>query len=298
MPAGTYTVTASAQNIQEDTPTAVQSGVSLVANASTTAISVLNDYTVTTTVVDGTLALGLELKSATGNYVCMDNFHLTLEEPVAETYATIHQAMQELLDKAASVNQNTGTAEQAELDEACQAVQILKGKDTTDGVTEAMVRLQDAIYDYSLSVASPDAPVDMTNLILNPSFEKNGAAGWVNSGMAAQGNSAFSKKQGNTYMEAWTGNGNTIWDCTLSQIVNLPNGKYLLTAAAQNIQQGSNNKPSKGAYIFADDYCLCDDIVDLVSRQLSAFARFSSLGHLNLYFFRINQIFSCHAEAT
>lgn len=254
LPAGTYTVTASAQNIQEDTPTAVQSGVSLVANASTTAISVLNDYTVTTTVVDGTLALGLELKSATGNYVCVDNFRLTLEEPVAETYATIHQAMQELLDKAASVNQNTGTAEQAELDEACQAVKILKGKDTTDGVTEAMVRLQEAIYDYSLSVASPDAPVDMTNLILNPSFEKNGAAEWVNSGMAAQGNSAFSKKQGNTYMEAWTGNGNSIWDCTLSQVVNLPNGKYLLTAAAQNIQQGSNNKPSKGAYIFADDY--------------------------------------------
>ena len=124
LPAGTYTVIASAQNIQEDTPTAVQSGVSLVANASTTAISVLNDYTVTTTVVDGTLALGLELKSATGNYVCVDNFRLTLEEPVAETYATIHQAMQELLDKAASVNQNTGTAEQAELDEACQAVKI------------------------------------------------------------------------------------------------------------------------------------------------------------------------------
>lgn len=254
LPAGTYTLTVAAQNIQENYPSTVQTGTYVVANDNKTTINVINDYSVKATIADGELTIGALLKNASGNYVCVDNFRLTLEVPTDETYTEIHAAMQKLVDEAKAVNKNTGTKEQTELDDARKAVEALISKNTTEGVTEAVVRLKDAIYDYRLSIASSDESVDMTNLIVNPSFENKGSAGWVNEGMGAQGNSEFKKKAGSTYMEAWTWHGGMIHDCTLSQVVPLPNGKYVLTAVAQNIQQGSNNKACDGAYLFADEY--------------------------------------------
>ncbi len=254
LPAGTYTVTAAAQNVQQKALTDVQTGVYLVANDAKSSVNAAGEYSVSTTIADGSLSLGLVLKGATGNYVCVDDFRLTLENPAAETYAAIHEALRKLVDEANSVDQKNGTKEQQELDEARTAVENLMSQDTTEGVTDAVLRLKAAIYDYRLSVASPDADVDMTDNIANPNFEDGGSDGWTNEGMSAQGNTAFSKKSGSTYMEAWTGAGGSIGNRTLSQQVDLPNGKYVLTAAAQCIQQGSGDKASKGAYLFADEY--------------------------------------------
>lgn len=254
LPAGTYTVTVAAQNINQGAPTAKQTGMNLIANGVKTLITTPGDYEVTATVVDGHLDLGVVLSGATGNYACVDNFRLTLEEPTAETFAAIHSAMQALVDEANEINKNVESEEQKEFDDACAAVKALMTQDTTEGVAEAMVRLQDAIYDYRLSIASADAAIDMTKEIVNPSFEVNGSAGWTNEGMQSQTNSSFAPKSGSTYMEAWTGGGGSIHDCTLSQTLNLPNGKYVLTASAQCIQQGSNNSAASGGYIFGDDY--------------------------------------------
>jgi len=252
--AGTYTLKAVAQNIQEDIPTTKQSGVYLIANSEQTAVNVANEYSVSATVWNGELEIGLVLSGASGNYVTVDNFTLTLEEPTSATYTFIHEKMQTLVDEAKSVSKNLDTEEQKELDSACEAVEALILLDTTDDVTEAVIRLKNAIEDYKLSVASDTETVDMTSSIVNPSFEKNGTEGWTVRGMGAQGNSEFKKKSGSTYMEAWTWHGNTIGNVDLYQTVSLPNGSYTLTATAQNIQQGSNNAPCKGAYIFADEY--------------------------------------------
>ncbi len=97
------------------------------------------------------------------------------------------------------------------------------------------------------------AQTDVTDTYLkNPGFE-SGFDGWENVGMQTQTNASFSKKEGGTYVEQWVGQGNRVSDCHVSQtLTSLKNGRYKLTAAAQNIQQNSSDTQS-GAYVFAGD---------------------------------------------
>ena len=252
--AGTYTVTVVAQNIQEDTPTAKQTGAYVVANDDRTEVGVAGTYSVTTTTVDGRINLGYLLSGATGNYVTIDDFHLTLNAPTAASYTMMHSMMQLIVNEAKSIDKHLATKEQTEMDNACKAVEDLIAEDTSTGVTAAVCRLQDAIYDYRLAIASEEQYIDMTSAITNPSFEINGIAGWTSKGMVAQTNSSFSIKQGNTYVEAWTTKGKKIGDVSISQTITVPNGKYVLTAAAQNIQENTPTTVYGGAYLFGSDY--------------------------------------------
>ena len=97
------------------------------------------------------------------------------------------------------------------------------------------------------------AQTDYTSRITNPSFEQD-ANGWQHKGMSVQGNSVFSIKQGQKYMEKWTGRGGAVGDGYLMQeLSNLPPGNYKLTAAAQNIQEDTPTAAQTGAWIFAGE---------------------------------------------
>ena len=97
---------------------------------------------------------------------------------------------------------------------------------------------------------------DCTSLITNPSFEQ-GTDGWEHQGMGAQGNNVFSIKDGNTYMERWTGRGGAVGSGKLAQVLKgLTPGNYELTAAAQNIQEDTPNTAQTGAWIFAENSSL------------------------------------------
>ena len=78
LPAGTYTLTVTAQNIQQGDPNVTQTGVWVYANDARTEVGLPGDYKVSATTVDGTLDIGFTIEGATGNYVCVDNFRLTL----------------------------------------------------------------------------------------------------------------------------------------------------------------------------------------------------------------------------
>ena len=52
----------------------------MYANDDKTEVNLPDKYEVKTTTVDGTLEFGLLVQGATGNYVCVDDFHLTLED--------------------------------------------------------------------------------------------------------------------------------------------------------------------------------------------------------------------------
>ena len=84
LPVGTYTLKAVAQNIQQNS-TAKQKGAFIFANDDRTEVSTATSYSVQTTICDGELQLGFLTKSCTGNYVTVDDFQLTLEEPTEET---------------------------------------------------------------------------------------------------------------------------------------------------------------------------------------------------------------------
>lgn len=108
------------------------------------------------------------------------------------------------------------------------------------------------IYSLFIMMAlglSTYAQTDVTNKIINPSFEQ-GADGWTIDGLVPQTNNSFIK-QGNVYMEKWTGKGGTVGNASAKQTVkNLVKGKYQLSAIAQNIQQDKSDAQT-GASIWA-----------------------------------------------
>ena len=253
LPLGVYTVTCAAQNIQEDTPTKVQKGAWLFANGCRTAIGVVDDYSVTTTVGDGTLTLGVQLKGCTGNWFAVDNFRLT--------YTVVADSLQPYVLKMiaeADAVVPEGYAEETAVWQELQAAKALLatyvGSEETEGLTEAAVRLQEAIRAFRFSLASTDNPFDITYAIVNPSFEENGSKGWTAAELGPQGNDSFRLKEGSTYLEKWTWRGNAVGDGSVRQLVaDLPSGNYRLSCAAQNIQEDTPTKELTGAWLYAGE---------------------------------------------
>ena len=105
-----------------------------------------------------------------------------------------------------------------------------------------------------LSATTLFAQTDFTSCINNPSFEINGHEGWVHKEMNPQSNIVFTLKAGSIYMEKWTGRGGQVGSCKLSQkVTGLAPGNYVLTVAAQNIQEDTPTAAQSGAWIFADE---------------------------------------------
>ena len=101
------------------------------------------------------------------------------------------------------------------------------------------------------SVLCTMAQTDYTSKITNPSFE-SGMTGWAYKSMGTQGNDVFTLKDGNTYVEKWTGRGGNVGSGSVSQeLSSLPPGNYELTVAAQNIQEDTPTAKKTGASIFA-----------------------------------------------
>ena len=245
MPVGTYTLTVACQNIKESNKNLVCTGAWIYANDQKTNFNKPDDYTVTCVVKDGNLRIGAETKNCTGNYVCIDNVRLSY----VVVYEDIKDYLENLVDEANNLDQHDSGAERDELIAARDALQALMDAAQSEGLDEAVKRLQNAIRTYRLHLASPTNPMDVTELITNPSFE-SGNDGWQFSGMGTQSNNAFGKV-GNIYAETWTWSGGVSDSKLWQTIADLPNGRYKLNAVAQNIQESSPKAKQTGAYLFA-----------------------------------------------
>ena len=82
LPAGKYKLTAAAQNIQQDSSTP-QTGASIYAGTTTnsTKVTVAQDYDVYFNCEGKDVAIGFRAASASGNWICVDNFRLTYMAP-------------------------------------------------------------------------------------------------------------------------------------------------------------------------------------------------------------------------
>ena len=247
MPVGTYTLTVACQNIKESNKSQVCTGTWIYANDQKTDFNMPGDYSVTCVVMDGNLRIGAEIKSCTGNYVCIDNVRLSYQL----VYEDVKEYLEKLIVEVNELDQHDNSAERTEMIAARDALQQLMDAAQSEGMDAAVVRLQTAMRTYRLYLASPTNPMDMTQFIVNPSFE-SGNDGWQFDGMGTQGNNDFGKV-GNTYAETWTWSGG-VHDAKLWQnLTDIPNGRYKLTAVAQNIQQSSPNAKQTGCYVIAGD---------------------------------------------
>lgn len=76
LPQGKYTLKATAQNIQQGSPSAAQKGAVVFAGEAETTVTTSGEYSVDFTHLHGDITIGFRLKNATGNYACVDNFQL------------------------------------------------------------------------------------------------------------------------------------------------------------------------------------------------------------------------------
>ena len=172
----------------------------------------------------------------------------------ARLSASAYAALKAVIDRAGNYYGTGGGNHADRLRTAIdQASQTYAADDRTNTqLADEQQTLEQAIWQYRLDNASRNEPLERTDLITNPDFEERDK-GWTNVKMKAQSNTAFGQKQGSIYMEKWTGAANTVGNARLAQtIASLENGTYILTAAAQNINQNSSAAQT-GAFIFADN---------------------------------------------
>ncbi|MBO7559351.1 MAG: hypothetical protein J6T52_12795 [Bacteroidaceae bacterium] len=90
--------------------------------------------------------------------------------------------------------------------------------------------------------------------IINPEFDGQGLGGWKSNGFWTQTNSDFPKKSNYAYAERWISSTSRIPDSYLFQsLTSLQNGKYRLTAAAQNLKQNQSTTNQSGAYLVGNE---------------------------------------------
>ena len=163
LPAGVYTLTAVAQNIQQSASAIKKTGAYIFANDDKTTVNLPSSYSVRTVICEGEMKLGFYTQSCTGNYVTVDNFQLTQEVMNDETYAELLSALQKYVDEAKAVSQGLSTPEQQELDEAVQALESLMEQKATEGVVEAVQRLKTAIFSFRIATSTGTAPIVTTH---------------------------------------------------------------------------------------------------------------------------------------
>ena len=96
------------------------------------------------------------------------------------------------------------------------------------------------------------AQTNKTSLIANPNFE-SGMMDWNTLQMKKQTNTSFASKSGSVYLERWVSSGSRAGNAHAFQTIkSMPNGRYRLEVAAQNVQQNSTAKQT-GAWVVAND---------------------------------------------
>lgn len=155
LPAGTYTLKANAQNIQqgsEDT----QTGAFLFAGDDQTEVSASGEYSVIFTTLTGQVEIGLYTKVCTGNWVCVDNFQLYYNG-VNKDSANVE--LQELITEAESVMGDGVTGPQLQT-----AINNAKALLTAEGDYQAVAKaLERATLNYRIQNATGTAPTVTTN---------------------------------------------------------------------------------------------------------------------------------------
>ncbi len=106
LPAGTYTLVASAKNVSQSSPSKVCTGAYLYAGQEQVAFNAFGDYSVVFTVANGKADIGVKLKTCNGNWVCVDNFRLYYngvnEDSLATEQARLDTELAALKEKVAN----------------------------------------------------------------------------------------------------------------------------------------------------------------------------------------------------
>lgn len=250
---GKYTLTVAAQNLDQNDTNAKCTGAKIYAGSASTTIYTPDNYSVEFTHVSGDIEIGFSATNATGNWLAVDNFRLTLNG--LPDVADLKPELTKIIESANKFYGDGAGKNADALKSAIDAADaIAKSEEaTSEQVVEQMNALNAAIEAYRLDNVSEEIPIDYTSYITNPSFENGGTKGWTSESLAVQTNNSFTKKAGNTYLEKWVSAGNKAGNASIYQTIKIPNGVYKLTVAAQNQNQNNKTEKCTGVYIYGGD---------------------------------------------
>ena len=158
LPAGTYTLTAGCQNIQQSGKIEACTGAVLYANDETVTVTESKDYSVTFTVLQGVTRIGFKVTSTNANWASIDNVRLTLLDTNIEAE---YAELQKLIETGTEV---LGEGEGAEdLSAAINGAKELMESGSNEKIDSIAKSLSDATLNYRILNATGTVPKITTN---------------------------------------------------------------------------------------------------------------------------------------
>ena len=205
--------------------------------------------------------IGEDYATMYGALVALNAAQAAAKEHVA-AYADLTNA-QMLMEEASAIYTETASIAALEAYAATSA----KLEDVDNMTTEEIIALTEECNYVTAAlklpadiVASDDAPLDMTSIIVNPDFSTGDASGWTYefdaiSNLGYQGatytNGEVSISQ---FIEGWRSGNNPIGDGSIEQTLKaLPAGTYVLAADINATDQGGTKETTAGFYLFANE---------------------------------------------
>ena len=175
LPNGQYKLTVAAQNLTEDSPSKINTGVVIYAGDQEEPVSVPDDYSVKFTSIAGEVEIGFKAVNATGNWLSVDNFRLYLIGTV-DSDAILAELTRLITDaEALQENMMSGTAAK-ELQETIDKAKLITKESSEEDVRLATKNIQSAIELAQVSIAEYQALVAQIEAIEAGYDEsKNGA---------------------------------------------------------------------------------------------------------------------------
>jgi len=159
LPAGTYTLTAACQNVQQSGKIAACRGAVLYAAGADTTVTASGDYSLTFTVLEGKTRIGFKVASTNANWASIDNVRL---KQLDTDIGAEHAALQKLVDTASEVLGEGSGAE--ELAAAIDEAKSLISSGSNAGIGPLAKRLSNATLNYRiLNATGPTPRVTSTN---------------------------------------------------------------------------------------------------------------------------------------
>ena len=161
LPAGTYTLTAGCQNVQQSGNIAACTGATLYANDEKLTVTESKDYSLTFTVLQGVTRIGFKVTSTNANWAAIDNVRL---KRLSTDIEAEHAELQKLIASAEEVL-GEGEGEGADvLTSAINDAKALIAAGTNENIGSLAKQLSDATLNYRILNSTGAAPrVTSTN---------------------------------------------------------------------------------------------------------------------------------------
>lgn len=150
LPNGEYKLTAAAQNYTESTPATENTGATLFAGTKEVTVKTPKDYTVSFTCITGDVEIGFVATDATGNWLCVDNFRLSLVQTL-DAEAALAELQKNITSAEKKQSRKMSGEAASALSTAIEAAKLITAESSNEALQTAALNLQAAVVQADAS---------------------------------------------------------------------------------------------------------------------------------------------------